>query len=389
MPPDRGLADKQLSGVKGKKNRLTYLFVTNANGSEKLAPLIIGKAQKPHAFKNKSAAQLGFHYQNNTKAWMTSSIYKEWLLEWDQRLRNSDQKILLFQDNFSGHIVPNSLTQIRVVNFEPNLTAHVQPLDQGIIHCFKANYRAQFFDRAIDLYETGTTPSKIYDIDQLEAMRLANGAWHAVDSTTIRNCWRKAGILPDVIPNPNMSSIPNPSLPISALIHHTAAATAQLLEDSEDSGSESVSLESSVEKLVDKALDGLEATGVLQRLNRMDINEILNPATETHNIFEATDDDIFQTVMDAKAAREAEESGGGKGLGNAIGQSIPKPDEEPIPTRREALEAAIQLKKYVNTLEEPFARTLEAILGTFGRRTRLLDVQGMKDNKLTDYFPRK
>ncbi|KIK76974.1 hypothetical protein PAXRUDRAFT_17817 [Paxillus rubicundulus Ve08.2h10] len=185
MPPDRGLADKQNSGIKGKKLRLTYLFTENADGSKKLPLLIIGKAQKPRAFKNKTGAQLGFYYRNNAKAWMTATLYQEWLSDWDTKLRSEDRKILLLQDNFSGHIVPATLTNIRVINFKPNLTAHVQPNDQGIICCFKAKYCARFINRAIHLYEAGTTPSQIYDIDQLEAMRLADDAWNEVDTTTI------------------------------------------------------------------------------------------------------------------------------------------------------------------------------------------------------------
>jgi len=47
MPPDQGLADKKSPRVKGKKVWLTYLFTLNADGSEKLSPLIIGKAKKP------------------------------------------------------------------------------------------------------------------------------------------------------------------------------------------------------------------------------------------------------------------------------------------------------------------------------------------------------
>ncbi|KIK10937.1 hypothetical protein PISMIDRAFT_38293, partial [Pisolithus microcarpus 441] len=96
---------------------------------------------------------------------------------------------------------------------------HIQPNNQGIIRCFKAHYRAKFIQRAIDLYESGTTPSLIYDIDQLEAMRLADEAWREVDTSTIRNCWCKAGILPDY-----QSNIPpiQPSLPISSLIHSTS-----------------------------------------------------------------------------------------------------------------------------------------------------------------------
>jgi hypothetical protein len=47
MPPNRGLADKQSPGVKGKKVRLTYAFTSNADGSETLLPFIIGKAKRP------------------------------------------------------------------------------------------------------------------------------------------------------------------------------------------------------------------------------------------------------------------------------------------------------------------------------------------------------
>ena len=60
MPPDHGLMDKPSSGMKGNKKHLTYAFTTNADGSEELPPLIIGKAAKPQAFQKKSGAQLGF-----------------------------------------------------------------------------------------------------------------------------------------------------------------------------------------------------------------------------------------------------------------------------------------------------------------------------------------
>jgi hypothetical protein len=73
---------------------------------------------------------------------MTAHLYQDWIQQWDQELQAKNRKILLLQDNFSGHIVPPNLQNIRVENFEPNLTAHVQPKDQGIIRCFKAHYRA-------------------------------------------------------------------------------------------------------------------------------------------------------------------------------------------------------------------------------------------------------
>lgn len=83
MPPDHRLADKQNSSVKGKKAQLTYLLTINADGSKKLLPFIIGKTQKPWAFKNKTGSQLGFYYWSNAKAWMTVTLYQEWLSDWD------------------------------------------------------------------------------------------------------------------------------------------------------------------------------------------------------------------------------------------------------------------------------------------------------------------
>ena len=143
MPPDCGLSNKQQSGVKGSKIWLTYLFMVNVDGSMKLPPLIIGKAQKSHAFQKKSGTQLGFHYQSNAKAWMTASVYQEWLLDWDWKLWDKGRNILLLQDNFSGHVVSDTLTNIQVENFKPNLTMHIQPNDQGLICCFKAYYHVK------------------------------------------------------------------------------------------------------------------------------------------------------------------------------------------------------------------------------------------------------
>jgi DDE superfamily endonuclease len=109
MPPDQGLADKQCSGLKGRKVQLIYAFTTNADGSEKWQPLVIGKAKKPHAFQNKTGTQLGFYYRNNAKAWMTAILYQEWLQQWDWELAARNCQILLLQDKFLGHIIPDGL----------------------------------------------------------------------------------------------------------------------------------------------------------------------------------------------------------------------------------------------------------------------------------------
>ena len=156
------------------------MFTTNADGSEKCPAFIIGKAAQPRAFQKKSGAQLCFYYWSKSKVWMTDQLYQEWIQQWDLDLQAKKQRILLLQDNFSGHIVPPDLKNIWVENFEANLTAHVQPLDQGIICCFKGHYWAKFIHRAVGLYDQGITPAKIYEINQLEAMRIAESTWQAL-----------------------------------------------------------------------------------------------------------------------------------------------------------------------------------------------------------------
>ncbi|KAI6115882.1 hypothetical protein F5141DRAFT_1062078 [Pisolithus sp. B1] len=117
-------------------------------------------------------------------------------------------------------------------------------------------------------------------------MWLASSAWNEVNTTSIQNCWQKASILPTT--SSPLSPI-SPSLPISSLIHAPETHTNLTLQ---------------AEALVGSALDDLEATGALQRSNHMDHAEILNLAAEMHNIFEATDEDIFEADMGAKTAWE-------------------------------------------------------------------------------------
>ena len=197
MLSDCGLSNKQHSGIKGNKVRLTFALTSNADGSVRKEAFIIGKANKPHAFGGKLGAQLGFYYWNNAKAWMIGLLYREWIKNWDNELCREGCKILLLQNNCTGHIVSEGLTNIHIENFSANLTPHVQPMDAGIIRCFKAHYRSHYILHAINRYDANITPSQIYDINQLEGMQMAEAAWNEVNTATICHCWLKASILPE------------------------------------------------------------------------------------------------------------------------------------------------------------------------------------------------
>lgn len=383
MPPDRGLMDKPTSGVKGNKKRITYAFTANADGSEKLCPFIIGKSARSRAFQRKTGKQLGFYYRSNAKAWMTTVLYQEWLRKWDTELRRQRRFILLFQDNFGGHAVPNGLTNIRVENFRPNLTSHVQPNDAGIIRCFKAHYRSKFVSRAIDRYNSDVPPGLIYSIDQLEAMRLADAAWNEVNSTTIHNCWVKSGILPEALVCGDATRSPSSTTSVpasSSTVIPPASESRPSISVPSHLNPHPIEAVLQAEQMVSDSLNQLEARGVLQRSNRMAIEELLNPVSEHENMEETSEEEKCRSVQELRQATEMMEINGGD-----------DGDEEevaPKPTRKEALAAALTLGNYVADINDPFARKLEALTARFGRQTQLEATHDMQPTLITDYFTR-
>jgi DDE superfamily endonuclease len=69
-----------MNGKKKDKFCITLAFACNADGSERLLPIYIGKAKKPQCFKGQTPAQLGLYYQSNKTAWMTSELFEECVL---------------------------------------------------------------------------------------------------------------------------------------------------------------------------------------------------------------------------------------------------------------------------------------------------------------------
>lgn len=197
--PESGLSREIRSGQKQVKTRITLAITVNYTGNDRVDPVFIGHAKKPRCFGKKSGKELGFVYYHNAKAWMTGEIFRDWISAWNNRLKKQDRRIVLFVDNFSGHRVDHSeITHIRLEFFSPNLTAHVQPCDAGIIRAFKAQYRRLFVLRVIDKLVTAQVDKDLFKIDQLQAMKLVSLAWSKVSDATILNCWKHTGILPEV-----------------------------------------------------------------------------------------------------------------------------------------------------------------------------------------------
>ena len=175
-----------------------------------------------------------------------------------------------------------------------------------------------------------------------------------------RNCWKKSGILPEVPLNVPAETSTPVTVPISSLLNSESAITS--------------------------SLDQLEARGLLQRKNRMDIEELLNPRSEQEMIAgKGSEEGIFKSVQDMVEAEQMMEVNGGYDI--EVDEMV-----QVKPTRKEALTAAftLQTQKYIANINEPFTRKLEGtILTSFGHQTRLESNRMMETTHITDYFTQK
>ena len=83
-------------------------------------------------------------YRNNSKAWMLSTLFQEWLQDFDYQVsqKYGGQRVLLLLDNCSSHKIENIvLSYVDVYFLPPNTTSKLQPMDAGIIMAFKKHYR--------------------------------------------------------------------------------------------------------------------------------------------------------------------------------------------------------------------------------------------------------
>jgi len=74
-------------------------------------------------------------------AWMTGTLFMNWIQQLDALFGKQKRKIILFVDNCPVHPRDIPTTNIKLVFFLPNTTSKLQLLDQGIIIVIKQKYQ--------------------------------------------------------------------------------------------------------------------------------------------------------------------------------------------------------------------------------------------------------
>lgn len=202
--PDKTLAselERTAPGSKISKERITFMPCANASGTHKLPLLVIGKAQKPRAFA--SVRKLPVQYMGQKNAWVTRSIFLEWLKtyfipEVKKYLskKNLPLKALLLLDNAPAHPIDEDLQSIdedfTVLYMPPNCTALIQPMDQNVIQNIKVNYKKKLLLQVFaqqELESECTVSDVLKKTTMKDAVFLLAESWHHLNADLIKKSW--------------------------------------------------------------------------------------------------------------------------------------------------------------------------------------------------------
>ena len=72
---------------------------------------------------------------------MTTAVFKDWLNQLNETMKEKKRRIILSVLNAISHVVSKKLSNVHVKFLPPRLTSELQTLDQGIIQTMKADYR--------------------------------------------------------------------------------------------------------------------------------------------------------------------------------------------------------------------------------------------------------
>ncbi|XP_006004800.1 tigger transposable element-derived protein 4-like [Latimeria chalumnae] len=147
---DRGLGmlREEFAGGKKAMDRITLLCCANMDRTEKWPLMVIGKSKSPCCFP-KDHSKLPVINRNSAKAWMTSSLFQEWLKNWERELNLQNRHVCLLIDNCLAHSINVNLSHIVLKFLPPNTTSVMQPMDMGVIKTFKGHYHTRLNARII------------------------------------------------------------------------------------------------------------------------------------------------------------------------------------------------------------------------------------------------
>lgn len=202
FPPESSLQEFNEKDEKLNKKYLKILLCTNMDGSDKRKPFIIGKFALPQDIEN---SQFSYRYEENSQACMTSDLFKQWLKEFDVEIGSENRKIVLFIDQCSAHPIIH-LQNIELIFFPKNSSSLLQPLEQGIFHFFKLEFRRRLVNKFIKCLARSNGKATKWDL--VDAINTIVLCWNSITAQHIAVCFNRAGFIVNTNKNESEKEIP-------------------------------------------------------------------------------------------------------------------------------------------------------------------------------------
>ena len=199
--PDRTLAPKNMTSVRGTKHqldRLTFAACFNVDGSMKLPLIVIGKSVKPHCFKNLNMDELTVFYRSQKNAWIDSQICEEWFtnhfvpqVKAFLESENLPLVAVLIVDRCKSHKY-FEIDAIDVQFLPYHVTSLIQPCDQGILEMIKLNYKKMLVHSILESQNKSVPLLQfLKNVNVENSVYWATETWNKVQPSTIIECWKK------------------------------------------------------------------------------------------------------------------------------------------------------------------------------------------------------
>ncbi|ONH70107.1 Protein PDC2 [Cyberlindnera fabianii] len=184
---------------------ITCMLCVNADGSEKLDPLIVGRYENYPYFEGRSSAKAankhGVAYHSNRMKWLTSTMFYDWLSVLDKRLALQDRDIIIVLDDSASHRVVNiKLQRIRLLYTSSN--SNFLPTNWGIEGDIRLNYRIKQYEKLLQkqvLMKDKLLTKDEQTFNMCETFDLIKHAWNSVPIERIKSAWKQSGVLPDAV----------------------------------------------------------------------------------------------------------------------------------------------------------------------------------------------
>ncbi|XP_060819667.1 tigger transposable element-derived protein 2-like [Bombus pascuorum] len=187
------------------KDHVITFLCANVTGTHKLPVLIIGRNGKTVGSYNLNINASSTTYTGNDSDWVDINIFNMWfekcfLKSIKEKEKNAKriEKTLLLVNNAKWHYYLEDINKkyefIRVITFPYNVAALIEPMECGIIECFRGMYRKELLETLMPLPNCNTQDNVAknhYDLILWDCCRMIHNAWSNVNSAVMLKAWNQ------------------------------------------------------------------------------------------------------------------------------------------------------------------------------------------------------